>query len=127
MAADLPTRPSLLVRLRNADDHAAWSQFVAIYTPLIFGFCRNRGLTETAAGDVSQEVLTAIARAIPRFQYDPERSTFRNWLFTVVRSKLNNHISAQARQPQPAGDTTLQEFAENEPDRAVELEESWRR
>ncbi len=125
MAADLPTRPSLLVRLRNAEDHAAWSQFVTVYTPLIFGFCCKRGLNETAAGDVCQEVLKAIARAIPQYQYDPQRSTFRNWLFTVVRSKWNNHIAAQARQPKLAGETTLEEFAEHEPDRA--LEESWRR
>jgi hypothetical protein len=46
MAADLPTHPSLLVRLRDANDHAAWSQFVAVYTPLIFGFCCKRGLSE---------------------------------------------------------------------------------
>ena len=29
MAADLQTRPSLLLRLRDAEDEAAWSQFVA--------------------------------------------------------------------------------------------------
>jgi|KBSSwiStaDraftv2_1062776.scaffolds.fasta_scaffold732428_2 RNA polymerase sigma-70 factor (ECF subfamily) len=125
MAADLPTRPSLLVRLRDADDHTAWSQFVAVYTPLIFGFCCKRGLNETAAGDVCQEVLKAIAKAIPQYQYDPGRSTFRNWLFVVVRSKFNNHVAAQARQPRLAGDTTIHEFAEKEADTA--LEESWRR
>ena len=125
MAADLPTRPSLLVRLRDANDHAAWSQFVTVYTPLIFGFCCKRGLNETAAGDVCQDVLQAVAKAIPKYQYDPERSTFRNWLFTVVRSKFNNHLTAQSRQPRLAGDTTILQFAENEADAA--LEESWRR
>jgi DNA-directed RNA polymerase specialized sigma24 family protein len=69
--------------------------------------------------------LQAIAKAIPKYQYDPDRSTFRNWLFTVVRSKFNNHLAAQARQPRLAGDTTIHEFAENEADPA--LEESWRR
>ena len=125
MAADLPTRPSLLVRLRDANDHAAWSQFVSVYTPLIFGFCCKRGLNETAAGDVCQEVLRAIAKAIPQYQYDPGRSTFRNWLFTVVRSKFNNHLASQARQPRLAGDTTIHAFTESEADPA--LEESWRR
>jgi RNA polymerase sigma factor (sigma-70 family) len=125
MAADLPTRPSLLLRLRNAGDEAAWSQFVAIYTPLIFAFCRGRGLPEIDAGDVAQEVLKAIAGAIPRFEYDPRRSSFRNWLFTVVRSKLNNHFAAQARRPRLAGETTLQRFAESEPEEAVE--EIWQR
>jgi len=123
MAADLPTRPSLLLRLRDAGDNEAWSQFVAVYTPLIFAFCLSRGLTETDAGDVTQDALKAVAGAIPRFEYDPRRSSFRNWLFTVVRSKLNNFLAAQARQPRPAGESTLQRFVENEPESA--MEEAW--
>lgn len=125
MAADLQTRPSLLLRLRDPGDEAAWSQFVAVYTPLIFAFCRGRGLSEVDAGDVSQDVLKAVVGALPRFQYDPHRSSFRNWLFTVVRSKLNNFFTAQARQPRLAGETTLQQFVESEPDRA--REETWQR
>ena len=115
----------MLLRLRDAGDDAAWSQFVAIYTPLIFGFCRRRGLSEPDARDVLQEVLRAVAVAISRFEYDPRRSSFRNWLFTVVRSKLNNFLTANARQPRPAGESTLQDFVDNA---AVStLEEAWQR
>lgn len=125
MQRDTPTRPSLLLRVRDARDEAAWSQFVGIYTPLIFGFCRGRGLTEADASDVAQEVLKAVALALPKFEYEPARSSFRNWLFTVVRSKLNNHLNAQARRPVPAGETTIQQFAELTPDSAAE--DAWRR
>jgi len=125
MSADTPTRPSLLLRVRDARDEAAWSQFVGIYTPLIFGFCRGRGLNEADASDVAQEVLKAVTLALPKFEYDPARSSFRNWLFTVVRSKLNNHLSAQARRPLPAGETTIQQFVEATPDSAAE--DAWRR
>jgi len=125
MAADLPTRPSLLLRLRDAEDHAAWSQFVTVYSPLIFAFCRGRGLTEIDSGDVTQDVLRAVAGAIPRFQYDPQRSTFRNWLFTVVRSKLNNFLAGLARRPRLAGDTTIEHYVATEPDAA--WEETWQR
>ena len=125
MQRDTPTRPSLLLRVRDARDEIAWSQFVGIYTPLIFGFCRGRGLAETDASDVAQEVLKAVALALPKFEYDPARSSFRNWLFTVVRSKLNNHLHAQARRPVPAGETTIQQFVEATPDSAAE--DTWRR
>jgi RNA polymerase sigma factor (sigma-70 family) len=125
MSAELPTRASLLIRLREAGDNIAWSEFVAIYTPLIFRFCKSRGLTDADAADVAQDVLKAVAGAISRFTYDPARSSFRNWLFTVVRSKLNNHFTAQARRPQPAGETTIQHFAEVTPDSAAE--DAWRR
>jgi RNA polymerase sigma factor (sigma-70 family) len=124
MAAAMRTHPSLLLRLRDTRDEAAWSQFAAIYTPLIFGFCHGRGLTEADASDVTQEVFKAVAVALPRFEYDPARSSFRNWLFTVVRSKLNNFLAAQARRPGLAGETTLQQFTELTADSATD--EIWR-
>jgi RNA polymerase sigma factor (sigma-70 family) len=123
MGANLETQPSLLLRLRDSGDDAAWSRFAAIYTPLIVAFCRGRGLSDPDAADVAQDVLKAIVGAIPRFSYEPERSSFRNWLFTVVRSKLNNFFAAQARQPRQAGETTVQHFTDNEP----ALEETWHR
>ena len=36
-------RPSLLLRVRDVNDDVAWSQFVEIYAPLIFGYCRGHG------------------------------------------------------------------------------------
>src|SRR6185436_8977534 len=102
------TRPSLLLRVRDVNDDAAWSQFVEIYTPLVFGYCRARGLQEGDAADVAQETLRAVAKAIGKFEYDPQRGKFRNWLLTVVRSKLHNFLAQQQRQPALAGETTLQ-------------------
>ena len=102
------TRASLLLRVRDAKDEAAWVQFVQIYTPLIYGYCRSRGLQESDAADVTQEVMRAVARAIARFEYDPQRGKFRNWLLTVVQSKLHNFLAQQQRQPALAGETTLQ-------------------
>ncbi len=124
MAANVPTRPSLLVRLREPGEQEAWREFVEIYTPLVFGFCRGRGLAEADAADVSQDVLRAVAAALPRFEYDPRRSTFRNWLFTVVRSKFNNHLAGAARRPRAAGDTTLARYTDLAADAATE--EAWR-
>jgi RNA polymerase sigma-70 factor (ECF subfamily) len=43
--SDAPaTRLSLLVRLCDARDDAAWAQFVEIYAPLVYGFARKHGL-----------------------------------------------------------------------------------
>ena len=51
------TRPSLLVCLRDPDNGRAWSQFVAIYSPLVYRFARRHGLQETDAADVTQETF----------------------------------------------------------------------
>ena len=40
------TRHSLVLRLRNRDDEAAWAEFLAIYEPLIYGLARRKGLQD---------------------------------------------------------------------------------
>jgi len=87
--ADAPTtRPSLLVRLRDAGDDQAWQQFVELYGPLIYQFARRRGLQDADAADVTQEVLRGVHGAAGRLDYDPAKGTFRAWLFTLARRRL---------------------------------------
>jgi len=97
------TRPSLLLRVRDVNDNAAWTQFVEIYTPLIYGYCRARGLQEASAADVAQETMRAVVRAIAKFEYDPARGKFRNWLLTVVQSRVSNFLAEQQRQEKHRG------------------------
>lgn len=118
---DAPTRPSLLLQLRDAQDAQAWEQFVEVYAPLIHGFCRGRGLQEADAADVAQEVLRGVAQAIRKFEYTPARGRFRNWLLTVVRSKFNNFLAQQRRRPEPAGASTLEALIDRQ---AAEVESS---
>src|ERR1700732_2246043 len=96
MADFPPTRASLLVRLRDPQDEAAWANFVDLYAPLVYGYARKQGLQDADAADLSQDVLAAVAGSIGRLEYDPKRGAFRNWLFTVVRRKISNWRSAQA-------------------------------
>jgi RNA polymerase sigma-70 factor (ECF subfamily) len=117
------TRPSLILRVRDVNDHAAWSQFVEIYTPLIFGYCRGRGLREGDAADVAQETMRAVVKAIGKFEYDPQRGKFRNWLLTVAQSKLHNYLAQRQRQPELAGATTLEQKIEQAS--AAAQEYSW--
>jgi RNA polymerase sigma-70 factor (ECF subfamily) len=98
--AEIPaTRPSLLVRLRDARDEDAWRQFIDLYAPLVYGFARRQGLQDADAADLAQEALIAVAGAVGRLEYDPARGAFRNWLFTVVRRKLSNRRRAQRARP----------------------------
>ena len=60
MADSIPTRASLLLRIRKAEDADAWQQFVDRYRPLIVGYARNTfGLTAEDAEDAAQETLNA--------------------------------------------------------------------
>jgi RNA polymerase sigma factor (TIGR02999 family) len=103
MANSPVTHPSLLLRIRDASDDRAWSQFVEVYAPLIYGYGRKRGLQDHDAADLTQDALGVVARAARRLDYDPARGSFRGWLFTIVRRKLLNHLASRLRQPEGTG------------------------
>jgi RNA polymerase sigma factor (sigma-70 family) len=89
MSAELlTTKPSLLLRIRQPHDAAAWRQFAETYAPLVYGHLRKRGLQDADAADVAQDVLRSVAARIGQFEYDPARGSFRGWLLSVVQSRL---------------------------------------
>src|SRR5881275_2228178 len=106
MSESPTTRPSLLVRLRDARDELAWSQFVEVYAPLVYGYARKHGLQDADAADLTQDVLQSVAGAVRRLDYDPQRGSFRGWLFTVVRNRFRNFLAARGRPGQGSGGTT---------------------
>jgi RNA polymerase sigma factor (sigma-70 family) len=130
MAEIPPTRASLLVRLRDPRDEAAWTQFVDLYGALVYGYARKQGLQDADAADLSQDVLTAVAGAIGRLEYDPRRGAFRNWLFTTVRRKLSSWKAAQENRARGSGDTGIQRLLEQCPApeaEAARWEAEWER
>ena len=121
------TRPSLLVRIRDARDAEAWEQFVEIYAPLVYHFVRKRGLQDADAADLTQDVLHRVGEAIHRLEYDPKRGTFRGWLFTVTRNRLYDFLADRSRQPAATGDTGVRERAERIPAASDDETASWDR
>lgn len=121
------TQPSLLIRIRDAEDQESWSDFLAIYTPLVYGFLRQRGLQDADAADLTQDVMSRIAGAIKSLDYSPERGSFRRWLFTIVRNRLWNFFREQAARPRGTGDTQTLEMLPQEPAQENGLVDEWDR
>ena len=119
------TRATLLVRLKDIDDSEAWTEFVQLYGPVVYGFARKRGLQDSDAADMVQEVLRSVARNADRMVYDPKKGTFRGWLYTVTRNKIYNFLSAQKRRPRAVGDVGSQERLESYADPSNEAEADW--
>ena len=82
------TRASLLCRLKDPVDSAAWSKFVDIYGPVVYGEIRRRGVSHQDAEDVSQEVFGRFLKSIRDFDFDPARGRFRDWLGVIVRNEV---------------------------------------
>jgi RNA polymerase sigma-70 factor, ECF subfamily len=85
------TSLGLLERIK-ALDQAAWERLVSLYSPLVYGWCRQAGLQAADAADVGQEVFRSVARKIGDFRRAREGDTFRGWLRTITRNKIRDSI-----------------------------------
>ncbi len=91
------TRPSLLFRLRDPQDHEAWIEFVTLYEPSIYRLLRQHGLQDADAREVMQEVFMAVNRSIERWNPSRELGTFRGWLHRVTRNLMINWLIQRNR------------------------------
>lgn len=92
------TRASLLLKLRDPQDHAAWMEFVSLYEPVIYRLLRKSGLRDADALDVLQELLLAVNRSIERWELGEDRGSFRGWLRRVTRNLVISWVRRQKRQ-----------------------------
>jgi RNA polymerase sigma-70 factor (ECF subfamily) len=102
----VPTRSSLLSRLRNVGDEASWRVFFETYWRLIYNVARKSGLTDSDAQDIVQETVIAVARKMPDFRYDPAKGSFKQWLLLVTRRRIQDHFRRAYRAQVLLGDAS---------------------
>src|SRR5262245_22591077 len=88
----LPTRRSLLTRLRQVDDHAGWQEFFDTYWRLLYGVARKAGLTDAEAQDAVQDCVITVSRQMPKFRYEPQRCSFKGWLLMILRQRVSRQF-----------------------------------
>ena len=126
----IPTRRSLLTRLKQWDDQESWQEFFSTYWKPIYGVAVRAGLSDDEAQDVVQETVMAVARQIPEFKYNPALGSFKNWLFLITRRRIADHFRREYRrvkgvEPGPR-DTSRTALLERVPDPAVpDLDAIW--
>ncbi len=87
------TSPSLLLRIRDPNDQAAWEEFLSVYTVIIRDYCYQRRMQSADIDDVIQDVMMSVSRAIKRFEYDPAKGRFRAWLGTIAANCIKARMS----------------------------------
>lgn len=115
------TRASLLIRLKDRADDEAWWEFTEIYQPVIYRLARHRGLQPADADDLVQQVLSAVARTIDRWESDPNRARFRTWLSRVATNAILNALSRR-KSDRGTGDSQFQDLVEARPAEGADSE-----
>ena len=96
MRAPTSTSWTLLRKLGESPaDGSAWEAFALRYGPAVFQWCRQWGLQEADANDVTQTVLLKLIEHMKVFQYDPTKS-FRAWLKTIARGATSTRRASRA-------------------------------
>ena len=123
----LETRSSLIQRLKATINGESWEEFFHTYWELIYNVARRAGLSEADAQDIVQETILKVHNSLDRFEYNRKRGTFKGWLRTVTRSRLNDFFKKQQRRP--ALNQLLEEAADElqnlEDPEGPEIEKIW--
>ena len=128
---DFPdTNESLISRVKDPSDGAAWAEFLEIYRPVVYRMAKRRGMQDADAQDVSQRVFIAISQAIGNWQPRPGRPPFRAWLVTITRNAATKALTRK-RPDVGSGSSSVRELldavaAENPETTAEFLRESRR-
>ena len=129
----IPTRWSLLSRLKSWDDQESWREFFETYWNLLYSVSLHAGLTDAEAQDVVQETIIAVAQRMKEFKAEPAKGSFKGWLLHTTRWKIADRMRKRRaeqwakppeRQPIPEETNRRTATVESIPDPASLVQES---
>lgn len=99
----LPTRNSLLSRLRDWEDQESWREFFDTYWRFLYSLACRCGLSNEDARDVVQETVVAAAKGLREGRFvRTEGGSFKGWLQMIVRCRIIDHLRRAQVRPPPA-------------------------
>ena len=94
----IPTRRSLLNRLKDWEDQESWQDFFDTYWKLIYGVAARAGLSDDEAQEVVQETIIRVSKKMPKFKYDPSLGSFKSWLLHTTDWCINDQFRKRAKE-----------------------------
>jgi RNA polymerase sigma factor (sigma-70 family) len=131
----IPTRRSLLSRIKDPDDQDSWKVFFDRYAPLIYGVAIKSGLSVVEAQEAVHETMITVSKKIPGFAYDPAIGSFKGWLMTITQWRIKDQLrkrlrdAAVLRSSAPStGTTMIERIADPQTSQLEKLwDEEWQR
>ena len=125
----IPTRQSLLTRLKDWNDQEGWRVFFDTYWKLIYNTAIKAGLSDAEAQDVVQDTVISVLKNMPGFRYDAEKGSFKSWLLRLTSWRIADQLRKRQRDiahdNRHSRSSTSTDTVERVPDPALRLEESW--
>src|ERR1051325_5272523 len=96
----LPTRESLLNRLKDWGDDESWNAFFETYWHLIYRAAIKSGLTEAEAQDAVQETIFQVSKCMKTFEYQ-QHGSFKQWLLQQTRWRIADQFRKRQKDIEP--------------------------
>ncbi len=113
------TRATLLAKIRDSRDAAAWNEFFDLYAPLIESYARALGAAD--AEEIRDACLEIVVRRAGDFRYERSKGSFKSWLHRIVHDRI---VDARRR---PRADRPDTEELAAIPDAQESAETIWER
>ena len=107
---------ALILRVRDAQDKAAFAALFQHFAPRIKGFLMKSGASAHLAEECAQDVMATLWQKAHLF--DPTRASAATWIFTIARNRRIDALR-KSRRPEPED---LPWGPEAEPDQQEALE-----
>jgi len=102
------TTTELLHGLFESGNNVVWEEFDRRYRPILFGFLRKSGLSETDAADVAQDTMACFVQDYREHKYDRAQGRLRSWLIGIARCRLADRHRAVARRREARGESAIE-------------------
>ncbi|MCC6822723.1 MAG: sigma-70 family RNA polymerase sigma factor [Verrucomicrobia subdivision 3 bacterium] len=106
----IPTRLSLLSRLKCWDDQESWRDFFDTYWKFLYSVAIKASLSAADARDMVQETVVAVAKGLREGRFKAaEGSSFKAWLKLIVQRRVASHLRRRRlpyAEPMPGGEDT---------------------
>ncbi|WP_434481370.1 sigma-70 family RNA polymerase sigma factor [Lutimaribacter degradans] len=87
-----------VIRIRDAQDQAAFAELFRHFAPRVKAFLMRSGADASLAEECAQEVMVTLWHKAHMF--DPGRASVATWVFTIARNKKIDALRKQKR-PEP--------------------------
>ncbi len=88
----IPTRWTLIGRLKELGDTDSWQEFFELYRHLIYNVALKTGLYPSEAEEVVQETFITVSKKMPEFKASPAYGKFKHWLLQIARYRILDQL-----------------------------------
>lgn len=112
---ELPSLSSSLLLQAQAMEPEAWVRLVQAFSPIVYRWAYQSGLSANDSADVVQDVFVSLAKNISNFERQKEKASFRSWLATIARNRVRDHFRKKEKRAYGIGGTAGLERLQNVP------------